>query len=875
MELTHASAEVLKSATQLARERGHTQVAPAHIGSVVFGEADGRLGCSLLRRAGADPSALSLELGKELERLPKQSPPPAQIGSSSSSITYLNSAEALRKKSGDSHVAVDHLILAALGERTLKRCLVAAGVDINELRSAIAEIRSAHSVDSRHAESKYDALSKYGIDLVAEAAAGRLDPVIGRDQEIRRLIQILARRRKNNPVLIGEPGVGKTAIVEGLAQRIYAGDVPENLQCSLYSLDMGSLVAGAKYQGEFEERVKAVLDEVKASKEGVILFIDEVHLIVGAGRSQGSMDCANLFKPLLARGQLRCIGATTLAEHRESIEKDAALERRFQNVHVSEPSVDSTISILRGLSEKYSNHHGVTISDGALVAAATLSSRYITQRFLPDKAIDLLDEACAKLRVQLDSRPEEIDVLERKKLRLQIEEAALVKEKDAASQDRLQNLRLELSTTNEKLKPLLARWSLEKSRLDEIRTLKEKLEALKLKAISAKRKGDVMTAADLEYGAIPDLSSRIKYLSSKEAESVSEDSMLSSVVVPRDVMDVVSRWTGVPVGKMSLGDRQRLLGLAERLSCRVIGQNEAVQKCSNAVVRSRAGLAKQGQPTGSFLFLGPTGVGKTELAKALAFELLDSEKSLVRIDMSEFSEAHSVSRLIGSPPGYVGHDKGGQLTEAVRRRPFSLILLDEIEKSHQNVRTVLLQLLDDGRLTDGQGRVVDFSSCVIVMTSNVGAEHILSDSSEDSSKISALARKKVEIALRRSFRPELLNRLSDVVIFNRLQASELRRICQKYVSDVAARLKNIDLSIEFSRPATDFVISESYDPRYGARPLQRYIEDNCITPLSYKLVSGKLPNGSCIKINLKSGSELDFEVQRAAKRLKVRRPEEP
>jgi len=782
-------------------------------------------------------------------------------------LKVLNKATELKKSFGDSYIALDVLLLALYEDKDIGDVFSRNDLTKTKCEDTIKAVRGSRKVDSKGAEEHFEALRKYAVNLVELAEMGKLDPVIGRDDEIRRVIRILARRTKNNPVLIGEPGVGKTAIVEGLAQRIVRGDIPDTLQCELWSLDMGALVAGASYRGEFEERLKSVLKEVKDSQEGVILFIDEIHLVLGAGKAEGSMDAANLLKPMLARGELRCIGATTLDEYKKHVEKDPAFERRFQQVYVGQPSVLDTVSILRGLKETYEAHHGVHLVDAALISAAQLADRYITHRFLPDKAIDLVDEACASVRVQLDSQPEVIDQLERKRMQLEVEQHALMKEKDQASKDRLKEAQKELANVQEQLAPLKARLEAERSRSNEVRDLKSKLEGLKTKADVAERRGDFGLAADLRYGAIPDVE---KAIARKEVEIEEEkgrsDRMVSETVGPEQIAEVVARWTGIPVTRLNETEKQRLLGLEVALASRVVGQAEAVKAVAEAVLRSRSGLANPHKPTGSFLFLGPTGVGKTELAKALAEQLFDSDRAIVRLDMSEYMEQHAVARLVGAPPGYVGYDEGGQLTEAVRRRPYAVVLLDEVEKAHPRVWNIFLQVLDEGRLTDGKGKTVDFSNTVVILTSNLGAEHLLDHKGGPLAPDSVRA---VMDTVRGHFRPEFLNRLDEIVVFSPLGQDNLKKVVQLQALELGRRLSERAIKLNVTDDACAKVLEESYNPLYGARPLRRYLEKVIITPLSRRILSGQLPDHSKVRVHSAGpgrpalkGEAFVFEIER-------------
>lgn len=950
------------AAKQLAKEQGHAMMLPIHIAVALFAD-EGGLANRMAEKAGADSKALTRNFNRKLNRIPSQYPAPDEVRLSPACSEVLNKATKLQGQNGDSHLSVDQLLLAVASDKEVAECFDASGLQKSRLEQAVKDTRGGRKVESAGAEDCFEALKKYAVDMVSLAESGRLDPVVGRDDEIRRVVQVLSRRTKNNPVLIGPPGVGKTAIVEGLAQRIVRGDVPKNLNCRLYSVDMGQLVAGAKYRGEFEERLKSLLKEVENAQGQVILFIDEIHLVLGAGKTDGAMDAANLLKPMLARGQLRMIGATTLDEYRQHVEKDPAFERRFQQVLVNEPSVPDTISILRGLKERYETHHGVRILDAALVAAAQLSSRYINGRFLPDKAIDLVDEASAMARVQLDSQPERIDKLNRERLRLEVEKTALEieiqrsqetdsssssssskqqqkKKKKAASkkrsnpevsskktttaassssdsarlsalndddddddeddgvvdqtsedtsteiantQRRLDAVNRELSNIKEELMGLEAQYKREKEIVDALRDKQARLETSRQTLQDMERRHNLARAADLKYEVIPQLEADIKRLAEEKAQ-LAGTTMLSEVVGPDQIANIVSRWTGIPVSKLSKSDRQRLLTLGDELGKSVIGQRRAVKAVAEAVLRSRAGLGRQRQPIGSFLFLGATGCGKTELAKALARELFDDERAMVRIDMSEYMEKHSVSRLIGAPPGYVGYEQGGALTETVRRHPFAVVLFDEVEKAHRDVFNVFLQILDDGRLTDGQGRVVDFANTIIIMTSNLGSRHLLLHSGvggasgaggddDDDGELSDLlgdgtvspaVEQLVMNEVRVHFPPELINRIDDIVVFNPLGLSQLTKIVRLQAKNLAERLADRDMTLEFTPEALKHVVKEAYDPAYGARPIRRFIEKVVGTEISRLILDGSANSGCKILVGAETDdshtSHLDYSI---------------
>ena len=866
-KFTQKSQEALSEAQNIAIRSSHQQVDAEHLALALVEQEHGLIP-RILDRGEVDRKTYAQALTSELKKLPQVSGPGAQSGQiyiTQRLQSILVKAQDLAKQMQDEYVSVEHVFLSLMDEPSstgVGRVNKQFRLDKDRVLKLLSEVRGSQRVTSSNPEGTYEALQKYGRDLVEQAREGKLDPVIGRDAEIRRVIRILSRRTKNNPVLIGDAGVGKTAVAEGLAQRIVKQDVPEGLKDkTIFALDMGALIAGAKYRGEFEERLKAVLKEIQEAEGGIILFIDEMHTIVGAGKTEGSMDASNLFKPMLARGELHCIGATTLDEYRKNIEKDPALERRFQPVLVDEPTLEDTISILRGLRERYEVHHGVRINDSALVTAAKLSDRYITDRHLPDKAIDLIDEAGAMIRSEIDSLPTELDEINRKIMQLEIEREALKRESDAASKERLQNLEQELAEAKEKQDELYSQWEKEKSSIKGMQQLKEEVEKTKLEIEEAERNYDLNKVAELRYGKLADLERQIQEKEKAQEEGVTPQ-LLKEEVGPDDVAEIISRWTGIPLQRLLEGERDKLLRLPDELHRRVIGQNEAVDTVADAVIRARAGLKDPNRPIGSFIFLGPTGVGKTELCKTLAEALFDSEENMVRLDMSEYMEKHTVARLIGAPPGYVGYEEGGQLTERIRRKPYSVVLFDEIEKAHQDVFNVLLQIMDDGRLTDSHGRVVDFKNTIIIMTSNLGSQYLLEGITSEG-ELRDDVRNQVLAALRGSFRPEFLNRVDDIVMFTPLLREEIKEVIELMMERLRGRLAEKKVSVELTEEAKDFIAREAYDPVYGARPLRRYLQNHIESRLAKQLIRGEISEGQTVTVDVRQG-ELAFTTQAAA-----------
>lgn len=850
-KLTIKVQQAINNAQSIAISYNHQQIDVIHLFSALVFEENGLIP-NIFGKMSVDVKALVNSTKETLDKMPKVLGEGARGSSVYATRRFEEifiKAENITKKFKDSYISVEHVMLAIMGSgsREVEEILKKFNITKNEFLRALTLIRGNQRVDTQDPEGTYEALAKYGRDLIEEAKKHKLDPVIGRDEEIRRVVRIISRRTKNNPVLIGEPGVGKTAIIEGLAERIVRGDVPEGLKDKIiFSLDMGALIAGAKFRGEFEERLKAVLKEVEKSQGKIILFIDEIHTIVGAGKTEGSMDAGNLIKPMLARGELHCIGATTFDEYRKYIEKDKALERRFQPVVIDEPNIEDSISILRGLKEKFEIYHGIRIHDSAIITAVKLSDRYITDRYLPDKAIDLIDEACAMIRTEIDSMPTIMDSVKRKIFQLQIEKEALSKEKDEASRERLEDLEKELSNLKEKDNELTSKYEMEKSNISQVRNLKKQLDEVKGQIEKAEREYDLNKMAELKYGVVPKLEKEIEKEEEKLREN-NENAMLKEEVTEQEISNIVSKWTGIPVSKLVEGEREKLLKLEEELSKRVIGQKEAVIAVSNAVIRARAGMKDPGRPIGSFIFLGPTGVGKTELAKTLARTLFDSEENIIRIDMSEYMEKYSVSRLIGAPPGYVGYEEGGQLTEAVRRKPYSVILFDEIEKAHDDVFNVFLQILDDGRLTDNQGKVVDFKNCIIIMTSNIGSSYLLEN--KRASGIEEEIKHKVMNEMKLKFKPEFLNRLDDIIMFKPLNTEEIKFIIDIFLRNIENRLKDRSISLIVEESAKEVMAREGYDPVYGARPLKRYIESVLETSIAKKIINGEIYNGCTIKVD--------------------------